>query len=111
MEEKFAVIATSYARVDDAVADFGAVRDFFAARSDLDMYDAAVITKDGHGEVHIVSNREEAAAAGIARLAGGLAIGAAVAIFPVIALGAGLFVGGAGAVQPWAPSAGMSPAG
>lgn len=96
MAEQFVVIASTYTDASLALADFGAINTFFSNRSDIGMYDAAVIAKDPHGTVRVVTKREESTAAreGIG-IVGGMAIAALIALFPPIVLGAGLLIGGA----------------
>jgi uncharacterized membrane protein len=94
--DTFTLIAAQYGLEEDALADYEAVRDVYDDLDLIDTYDAAVITKDEKGKVHIVEKVEEPTRQGaLGGLAVGLAIGALVAIFPAVALGAGLVVGGA----------------
>ena len=91
------VFAASYESVDDAVADYEAVRDIWKETTVGDTYDAAVVTHQEDGKVKIVKHHEEPTIQGAAvGLGVGLAVGALVALFPAVAIGAGLVAGGAG---------------
>ena len=91
------VFAASYESVDDAVADYEAVRDIWKETTVGDTYDAAVVTHQEDGKVKIVKHLEEPTIQGAAiGLGVGLAVGALVAVFPAVAIGAGLVAGGAG---------------
>jgi uncharacterized membrane protein len=90
------VFAASYEAVDDAVADYEAVRDIWNETAG-DTYDAAVVTHQEDGKVKIVKHYEEPTIQGAAIGIGvGLAVGALVALFPAVAIGAGLAAGSAG---------------
>jgi uncharacterized membrane protein len=93
--DTFIVIANQYEKEADAVADFHDVRKLYTDLGIIDTYDAAVISRDTQGKVHIVEKVEEPTRqlAGAGAVAG-LAVGAVVALFPAVALGAGLLVGG-----------------
>jgi uncharacterized membrane protein len=94
--DTFILIASQYAMEEEALADYEAVRSLYEDLGVIDTYDAAVVTKDEHGKVRIVTRTEETTRQGAwAGLAIGLAAGALVALFPGIALGAGLAIGGA----------------
>jgi uncharacterized membrane protein len=91
------VFAASYESVDDAVADYKAVGDIWKETTVGDTYDAAVVTRQEDGEVKIVKHLEQPTIQGAAvGLGVGLAGGALVALFPAVAIGAGLVAGGAG---------------
>jgi uncharacterized membrane protein len=91
------VFAASYESVDDAVADYEAVRDIWKETTVGDTYDAAVVTHQEDGKVKIVKHHEQPTIQGAAvGLGVGLAVGALVALFPAVAIGAGLVAGGAG---------------
>jgi uncharacterized membrane protein len=77
---------------EDALDDYDAVRAAYEDLGVIDTYDAAVVTKDPKGKVKIVKKVEEPTRQGAL---GGLAVGALVALFPAVAIGAGLAVGGA----------------
>ncbi|SEL93857.1 hypothetical protein [Streptacidiphilus jiangxiensis] len=94
--DTFVAIANQYDTEADALADYDDLRALYKDLGVIDTYDAAVLTRDVHGKVHIVKKVEEPTRqGGAAGLVGGLAIGAAFALFPAIGLGAGLLAGGA----------------
>ncbi len=94
--DTFLLVAAQYADEQDALADYDAVKAVYHDEDIIDTFDAAVVSKDADGKVTIVKRHEQptrdAAKGG---LGVGLAVGALVALFPPIALGAGLVVGGA----------------
>ena len=95
--DTFIVFAASYDTLGAAEADYHAVRDFYLTSGLLDTYDAAVITRDDAGKVHIVVKHEQPTRQGAWRGLGiGLVGGALVALFPAVGIGAGLLLGGAG---------------
>lgn len=95
-EDVYVIIAGQYEREADALADYEAVHRAYEAMDAMDTYDAAVLTKDEHGKVHIVRKHEEPLRQGAAGgLLAGLALGACVALVPAVALGGALLVGGA----------------
>ena len=53
------VFAASYESVDDAVADYEAVRDIWKETTVGDTYDAAVVTHQEDGKVKIVKHHHE----------------------------------------------------
>lgn len=90
------VIAVSYESVDDAVADYDALRALWASTTLGDTYDAAVIHRGEGGKVDIVRRHEEPTLQGTLLGGGvGVALGALTALFPAVGLAAGLLVGGA----------------
>jgi uncharacterized membrane protein len=96
--DTFVVIANQYDSEADALADFDDVRKLYTELGVIDTYDAAVLTHKADGKVDIVKRVEEPTRQGAALgLLGGLAIGAAVALFPAAAipLAAGALGGGA----------------
>lgn len=89
------LIAARYDNQDAAIADYHAVEDIYKELKLMDTYDAAVITRDAKGKVKIVEKHEQITRQGAAKGLGiGLATGAVVALFPAVALGAGLLYGG-----------------
>ena len=94
--DTFVLIAGQYDNEADAIADYDAVHDAYLELGLIDTYDAAVLTKDDEGNVHIVKKHEEPTRQGAAGgLVAGLAVGAAIALFPAVAIGGALLVGGA----------------
>ena len=95
--DTFVLVACQYDNLDDALADYDAVHDAYTDLGIIDTYDAAVVSKDENGKVKIVKRHEQptrdAAKGG---LVVGFAIGALVALFPAVGIGAGLIFGGAG---------------
>lgn len=91
------VFAASYDDEAAAVADYEAVKEFYNESGLLDTYDAAVISKHADGKVQIVKKHEQPTRQGAwGGLGIGLVGGALVALFPAVALGGALVVGGAG---------------
>ena len=91
------VLAASYDSVEKARADFEAVRALYNEIKASDKFDAAVISKNETGKVHIDKTYEAGTRHDALKgLGWGLAAGAAAALFPAIGIGAALTVGGAG---------------
>jgi uncharacterized membrane protein len=103
-----------YGDVDDAIADYDAIKDLHSEAGLIDAFDAAVIERKDDGKVKIVKKHETPTRAlGVAGGGIGLATGLVIAIFPAAAIGAGLLVGttaGGAALGAWAGHAagGMS---
>jgi len=96
--DTFVVLANQYDNESDAIADYEAVRKLYTDTGIIDTYDAAVLTRKPGGKVEIVKRTEEPTRQGAARgFLVGLAVGAAVVLFPAagIGLAAGLVGGGA----------------
>jgi uncharacterized membrane protein len=96
--DTFFVLANQYSDEADARADFDAVRKLYTDTHLIDTYDAAVLTRKPNGKVSIVKRVEEPTrqAAGVGLITG-LAVGAAVALFPAAAIPAGAVAASAGA--------------
>ena len=91
------VAAAAYDRVDDAVADYEAVKELYREVRSSHDFDAAVIAKDEGGKVRIVKKHEQPTRHGAAvGLGWGLAVGVAAALFPPVGIGIAT-AGGAGA--------------
>jgi uncharacterized membrane protein len=89
------VLAASYDSLDDAEADYEAVKALYKEVQASHDFDAAVIERDESGEVKVVRKHEEPTRHGAAKgLGWGLAIGAAMAVFPAIGLVGGMVAGG-----------------
>ena len=105
------VIAAAYDNVDDAVADYEAVKALYREVKSSHDFDASVVAKDEKGKVSIVKKHEQPTRHGAAvGLGWGLAAGVAAALFPPVAIGiagAGAAGAGIGAVAGHA-SGGMS---
>jgi uncharacterized membrane protein len=95
--DTFVLFAATYETEDAAVADYDAVHDLYSQSGLIDTYDAAVVTRGDDGKVKIVKKHEQPTRQGAwGGLGIGLVGGALIAVFPAVALGAGLLVGGAG---------------
>src|SRR5664279_5212228 len=93
-EDTLYVVAASYENVDDAIADYEAIKQLYYAVKTSDDFDAAVIEKDDEGKVHIVKKHEQPTRHGAAvGLGWGLAAGVAAALFPPVGLLGALAVG------------------
>jgi uncharacterized membrane protein len=80
-----------YEDVDDAVADYDAVKELHTKAQLIDAYDAAVIERRESGKVKIVKKHETPTRVGGVGGGGlGLATGLVVALFPFAAIGGGL---------------------
>ena len=92
------VIAAAYDDVDAAVADYEAVKELYREVKSSNDFDAAVISKDEDGKVHIVKKHEQPTRHGAAvGLGWGLAVGVVATLFPPVGIGI-VTAGGAGAV-------------
>jgi uncharacterized membrane protein len=95
-EDLLIVLAASYDSVSEAEADYEAVKALYNEVGSSHDFDAAVLERDDDGKVHVAKKHEQPTRHGAAKgLGWGLAIGAAAAIFPGIALVGGLAAGGA----------------
>ena len=91
------VLAAAYGSVDEAVADYEAVKQLYRAIRTSHDFDAAVIAKDPDGDVSIVKKHEQPTRHGAAvGLGWGLAVGVAAALFPPVGILGALAVGGGG---------------
>lgn len=96
----FAYVGT-YLDVDDAVADYEAVKDLHTEAGLIDAFDAAIVQRRADGKVKIVRKHETPTRVGGVLGGGvGLATGLVIALFPAAAIGTGLLAGttGAGAI-------------
>ncbi len=92
------VIAAAYGDVDAAVADYEAVKELYREVKTSNDFDAAVISKDADGQVHIVKKHEQPTRHGAAvGLGWGLAVGVVATLFPPVGIGI-VTAGGAGAL-------------
>jgi uncharacterized membrane protein len=92
--DTFIAFAATYPTVDDAEADYEALKAVYYEFDLIDTFDAAVLAKTESGKVKIVKKHEQPTRAG-AWLGGGvgLATGLAVALFPAVGIGAGILYG------------------
>ena len=94
--DTFILVAAQYDELDDAIADYDAVRYVYEELDIIDTYDAAVISRGADGKVKIEKKHEQPTRDGAVKgLYVGLAVGALVAVFPAVLLGAGMLVGSA----------------
>ena len=99
--DTFFVYAGTYGSVDDAVADYDAVKELHTKAGLIDAYDAAVIERRADGKVKIAKKHETPTRAGGVLGGGvGLATGLVIVLFPAVAIGGGLLAAttGGGAV-------------
>ena len=83
-----------YGSVDDALADYDAVKELHVELGLIDAYDAAVIERKDSGKVKIVKKHETPTRVGGVLGGGvGLATGLVIALFPAAAIGTGLLAG------------------
>jgi uncharacterized membrane protein len=91
--DTYMVFAGVYASVDDAVADYEAIKDLHTEAGLIDAYDAAVIERKD-GKTKIVKKHETPTRVGGVLGGGvGLASGLVIALFPFAAIGGGLLAG------------------
>jgi uncharacterized membrane protein len=89
------VLAASYDDVQQAEADYQAIKALYYHVEASHDFDAAVIERKDDGSVEVVKKHEQPTRHGAAHgLGWGLAVGAAVAIFPAVGLLGALAVGG-----------------
>jgi uncharacterized membrane protein len=112
--DTFIVLAGVYDSVDDATADYEAVKALHKEAGLIDAYDAALVERRDDGKVKILKKHETPTRVGGVLGGGvGLATGLVIALFPAAAIGGGILAattgGGAllGAVAGHA-AAGMS---
>lgn len=92
--DTFFVFTGVYTEVDDALADYEAVKVLHTDAGLIDAYDAAVIERKGNGKVKIVKKHETPTRVGGVLGGGvGLATGVVIALFPAAAIGGGLLLG------------------
>jgi len=92
--DTFFVFIGAYADVEDAEADYAAVKELHTEAGLIDAYDAAVIERKEDGKVKIVKKHETPTRVGGVLGGGvGLATGLVIALFPAAAIGTGLLAG------------------
>jgi uncharacterized membrane protein len=83
-----------YDELDDALADYDAVKVLHTEAGLIDAYDAAVVEKRDDGKVKIAKKHETPTRVGGVMGGGlGLATGLVIALFPAAAIGTGLLAG------------------
>ena len=96
-EDTLYVLGATYGTVDEAVADYEAVKQLYREIESSHDFDAAVIAKDEDGRVRIVKKHEQPTRHGAAvGLGWGLAAGVVVTLFPPVGIGIAA-AGGTGA--------------
>jgi uncharacterized membrane protein len=94
-DQAYTAIAAQYGSEDEAVADFDALHEHYKHAGKHAAFDAAVVVRDKEGNISIPKRDNKAKHHGGRKgLAIGLAGGLVVALFPAIALGGALLVGG-----------------
>jgi uncharacterized membrane protein len=95
MSETLYVLAAAYDDMDEALADYEAVKVAYRHVATSHDFDATVVAKDATGKVQIVRRHDEPTKHGTAvGLTWGLATGAVVALFPAVGILGALAVGG-----------------
>lgn len=95
--DTFVLFGAIYETEDAAIADYDAVHELYVESGLIDTYDAAVITRGEDGKVSIAKKHEQPTRQGAwGGLGIGLVGGALIAVFPAVAIGSALLVGGAG---------------
>src|SRR3954463_4286425 len=95
MSETLYVLAAAYDDMEDALADYEAVKVAYRHVATSHDFDATVVAKDATGKVQIVRRHDEPTKHGKAvGLKWGLATGAVVALFPAVGILGALAVGG-----------------
>jgi uncharacterized membrane protein len=83
-----------YGHVEDALADYDAVKELHTKEGLIDAYDAAVIERKKNGKVKAVKKHETPTRVGGVLGGGiGLATGLVIVLFPAAAIGGGLLLG------------------
>jgi uncharacterized membrane protein len=99
--QTFLVYTGVYDHVDDALADYEAVKELHGRHGLIEAYDAAVVERRDDGKVKIRKKHETPTrAGGVGGGVFGLATGLVVALFPAAAIGEGIILAttGTGAV-------------
>jgi uncharacterized membrane protein len=89
--DTFAAFAATYSSEAAAEEDYKAIKSLYYDDHIVDTFDAAVLTKDGHGKVKIAAKHEQPTRQGAWSGGGiGLAAGLVVALFPAAGIGAAI---------------------
>jgi uncharacterized membrane protein len=92
--DTFFAFSGVYADLEDALADYDAVKQLHTDAGLIDAYDAAVIQRKDNGKVKIVRKHETPTRVGGVLGGGvGLATGLVIVLFPAAAIGGGLLLG------------------
>jgi uncharacterized membrane protein len=92
--DTFFVFTGVYGDVEDALADYDAIKVLHTEANLIDAYDAAVVERKDNGKVKIVKKHETPTRVGGVLGGGvGLATGVVIALFPAAAIGGGLLLG------------------
>jgi len=92
--DTFFVYTGVYGSLDDALADYDAVKALHVDLGLVDAYDAAVVSRRDDGKVKVVKKHETPTRVGGVLGGGvGLATGLVIALFPAAAIGTGLVLG------------------
>ena len=95
--DTFIAYGAIYDSVDDALADYEAVKDLHTDAGLIDAYDAAVVERRDDGKVKILKKHETPTRAGGVLGGGvGLATGLVIALFPAAAIGGGYLLATSG---------------
>jgi uncharacterized membrane protein len=95
MADTLYVLAASYDKVEDALAEYEAIEAAWRHVSSSHDFDATVVAKDESGKVQIVRRHDEPTRHGAATgLGWGLAAGAVAALFPAVGILGALAAGG-----------------
>jgi uncharacterized membrane protein len=95
--DTYVVYLGVYGSVEDAEADYEAIKELHTDEGLIDAYDAAVIARDDKGKVKITKKHETPTRVGGGLGAGvGLATGLVIALFPFAAIGAAALAGTTG---------------
>ena len=101
-----------YGSVDDAEADYAAVKELATELNVIDAYDAAVIERNAKGKVKITKKHETPTRVGGVLGGGvGLATGLVIVLFPAAAIGGGLLAATTGGGALLGAAAGHAAAG
>ena len=95
--DTFLVFAGVYDHLDEAVADYEAIKDLHTEAGLIDAYDAAIVERRDDGKVKIVKKHETPTrVGGVLGGGAGLATGLVIALFPAAAIGGGLLAAATG---------------
>src|SRR4051794_17204870 len=97
MSQTLYVLAAAYDDVEDALAEYEAIKVAYNHVGSSHQFDATVLAKDGRGKVEIVRRHDEPVRHGKETgFTWGIAAGAVAALFPAVGIIGALVVGGGG---------------